>query len=150
MNKKGFTLIELLAIIAIITIPKINKITEKSRKNSASLSAMGYMDVVEKYIMIESQNDEDFNLEGEFNVIDGVLQLGSDEYSINNTSNMLKIKYSSTTIDGTDGTKQWYWTQSARFNANSYFTNITDSGYVDSSSNASNSAGVAPAFRILD
>ena len=68
MDKKGFTLIELLAIIvilaiiAVITIPKITKITEKSRKDSAGISAMGYMDAVEKYIMVQSQNDENFEL----------------------------------------------------------------------------------------
>ena len=89
MNRKGFTLIELLAIIvilaiiAVITIPKITKITEKSRKDSASLSANGYIEAVEKYAMIESQNDDEFEMEGEFTILDGVLSQDSETYTIN-------------------------------------------------------------------
>ena len=89
MKNKGFTLIELLAIIvilaiiAVITIPKITKITEKSRKDSASLSANGYIEAVEKYAMINSQNDDEFEMEGEFEVIDGNLSKESDTYKIN-------------------------------------------------------------------
>ena len=58
MNKKGFTLIELLAvivilaIIAIIAVPQILGVVEKSRKSSAESSALGYIDAVEKQMMI--------------------------------------------------------------------------------------------------
>ena len=58
MNKKGFTLIELLAvivilaIIAVIATPTILGVIEKARKESAESSALGYIDAVEKQIMI--------------------------------------------------------------------------------------------------
>ena len=56
--KKGFTLIELLAvivilaIIAIIAVPQILGVVEKARKSSAESSALGYIDAVEKQMMI--------------------------------------------------------------------------------------------------
>lgn len=58
MKNKGFTLIELLAvivilaIIAIIATPKILDVVEESRKNAAESSALGYIDAVEKQLMI--------------------------------------------------------------------------------------------------
>ena len=58
MNKKGFTLIELLAVIVILAIialiatPTILGVIEKARKESAEASALGYIDAVEKQIMI--------------------------------------------------------------------------------------------------
>ena len=54
----GFTLIELLAvivilaIIALIAVPTILGVIEKARKSSAESSALGYIDAVEKQIMI--------------------------------------------------------------------------------------------------
>ena len=54
----GFTLIELLAvivilaIIAIIAVPQILGVVEKSRKSAAESSALGYIDAVEKQMMI--------------------------------------------------------------------------------------------------
>ena len=54
----GFTLIELLAvivilaIIAIIAVPQILGVVEKARKSSAESSALGYIDAVEKQMMI--------------------------------------------------------------------------------------------------
>ena len=56
--KKGFTLIELLAvivilaIIAIIAVPQILGVVEKARKSAAESSALGYIDAVEKQMMI--------------------------------------------------------------------------------------------------
>ena len=56
--KKGFTLIELLAvivilaIIALIAVPQILGVVEKARKSSAESSALGYIDAVEKQMMI--------------------------------------------------------------------------------------------------
>ena len=58
MNKKGFTLIELLAVIVILSIialiatPTILGVIEKAKKGAASSSALGYIDAVEKQIMI--------------------------------------------------------------------------------------------------
>ena len=58
MKKKGFTLIELLAVIVILAIialiatPTILGVIEKARKGAAKSSALGYIDAVEKQIMI--------------------------------------------------------------------------------------------------
>ena len=54
----GFTLIELLAvivilaIIAVIAVPQILGVIEKSRKGAAESSALGYIDAVEKQMLI--------------------------------------------------------------------------------------------------
>ena len=62
--KKGFTLIELLAvivilaIIAIIAVPQILGVVEKARKSSAESSALGYIDAIEKQIMIDMLDTE--------------------------------------------------------------------------------------------
>ena len=56
--KKGFTLIELLAVIVILAIialiatPMILGVIETARKGAAKTSALGYLDAVEKQIMI--------------------------------------------------------------------------------------------------
>ena len=56
--KKGFTLIELLAvivilaIIAVIAVPQILGVIEKTRKGAAESSALGYIDAVEKQMLI--------------------------------------------------------------------------------------------------
>ena len=58
MNKKGFTLIELLAVIVILAIialiatPTILGVIEKAKKGAAESSALGYIDAVEKQVMI--------------------------------------------------------------------------------------------------
>ena len=58
--KKGFTLIELLAvivvlaIIAVIAVPTILNVVEKARKGAAVSSAYGYIDAVEKYIVMHN------------------------------------------------------------------------------------------------
>ena len=89
-NNKGFTLIELLtilivlAIIAVITIPKISKITEKSKKDGAAMSALGYIDAVEKYYAHKTKgnfNDE-FELEGEYTVEDGKLKKQTEIHNV--------------------------------------------------------------------
>ena len=60
MDKKGFTLIELLAvivilaIISVIALPKILNVVEEAKKGSAEASALGYIDAVEKQIMINA------------------------------------------------------------------------------------------------
>lgn len=58
-SRKGFTLIELLAVIVILAIialiatPTILGVIDKARKGSAESSALGYIDAVEKQIMID-------------------------------------------------------------------------------------------------
>ena len=69
MNKKGFTLIELLAVVVILAIivliafPVVSNIIENSRKNSAVSSANGYIDAIEKYMMLHSINESLYPLE---------------------------------------------------------------------------------------
>ena len=90
MNKKnGFTLVELLAIIVIlsiiafITIPKINQITEKSRRDSAAVSALGYIDAVEKYYFEKNQNIiDEFVFTGEYDVENGSIIDGTETHRI--------------------------------------------------------------------
>lgn len=66
MKRKGFTLIELLAvivilaIIALIAVPTIIKVVEKSKKGSALSSAYGYIDAVEKYIMMHDLDSKKY------------------------------------------------------------------------------------------
>ncbi len=65
--KKGFTLIELLAVIVILAIialiatPRILNIVEKARKGAAESSALGYIDAVEKQILINQMDDKSEN-----------------------------------------------------------------------------------------
>ena len=63
MKKKGFTLIELLAVIVILAIialiatPTILGVIEKARKGATEQSALGYIDAIEKQIMINDTNN---------------------------------------------------------------------------------------------
>ena len=72
MNKKGFTLIELLAvivvlaIIALIATPMILNVVEKARKGAAKSSALGYVDAVEKQIMVNQLNENPEINDGEY------------------------------------------------------------------------------------
>ena len=83
MNKKGFTLIELLAVIVILAIialiatPVVLGVIEKAKKGAASSSALGYIDAVEKQIMI-SEVDSSTN-----KIQDGI-------YSVNDLNVSLK------------------------------------------------------------
>lgn len=58
MRKYGFTLVELLAVVVIISvislisIPIITNVIEKAKKGAAESSAISYIDVVEKQVMI--------------------------------------------------------------------------------------------------
>lgn len=117
--KKGFTLIELLAVIVILAIialiatPSILNVIEKSRKGSAESSALGYIDAVEKKVIIEELNNNilkdgiygvteiDVDLKG-MNPIDGwfLIKQGQiknyslkfDDYSITSINNVKKIE----------------------------------------------------------
>ena len=74
MNKKGFTLIELLAvivvlaIIALIATPMILNVVEKARKGAAKSSALGWIDAVEKQIMVNQLNENPEILDGEYSL----------------------------------------------------------------------------------
>ena len=64
-SNKGFTLIELLAVIVILAIialiatPMILGVVEDARKSAAVSSANGYIDAIEKQIMIDAMGDEE-------------------------------------------------------------------------------------------
>lgn len=90
--KKGFTLIELLAVIVILAIisliatPLILNVVEDTKKKSAEVSAYGYVDAVEKQVMI-NQLDTD----GSNDIKDG-------SYSIT------KLRNKNVTVKGTEPT----------------------------------------------
>lgn len=74
MNNKGFTLIELLAVIvilaviALIAVPIILNVIDKAKQGAAESSALGYVDAVEKQVMINNLKKDDTLLitEGEY------------------------------------------------------------------------------------
>lgn len=64
MKKKlGFTLVEVLAVIVILAIisaiivPIVLNLIEKSKKNTASISALGYVDAIDKKVSMSSMLD---------------------------------------------------------------------------------------------
>ena len=84
--KKGFTLIELLAVIVILAIialiatPMILGVIETARKGAAKTSALGYLDAVEKQIMI-NQLDSDITND----IKDGNYNLPMNNISVKGT-----------------------------------------------------------------
>ena len=68
MNKKGFTLIELLAIIvilaiiAVITVPIILGIIDEAKQKSATNSAYGYKDAINKLYATKLLNNNDYKM----------------------------------------------------------------------------------------
>ena len=62
MKNKGFTLIELLAVIVILAIialiatPMILGVIDTAKRGSAESAALGYVDAVEKSVMIKQVN----------------------------------------------------------------------------------------------
>ena len=66
-SNKGFTLIELLAVIVILAIialiatPMILNVVETAREGAAKSSVLGYVDAVEKQIMINQVDNEEGN-----------------------------------------------------------------------------------------
>ena len=83
MKKKGFTLIELLAVIVILAIialiatPTILGVIEKAKKGAAESSALGYIDAIEKQIMISEVDSSTIKIQ------DGI-------YSVNDLNVSLK------------------------------------------------------------
>ena len=67
MKKKGFTLIELLAvivvlaIIALIAVPRILNVVDKAKISSERVSILGYIDAVEKQIIINQLDSNNSN-----------------------------------------------------------------------------------------
>ena len=88
MKEKGFTLIELLAIIvilaiiAVITIPQIMNVVEDSKKSATKDSAYGYKNAVHQYYLTNSSNDDEFDLNGSYDVIDGAIVARGNTYNI--------------------------------------------------------------------
>lgn len=76
MKKRGFTLIELLAVIVILTIlalivfPTISGLIDKTKMRGVELSALNYIDAVEKQAIINELDDNDLT-----NIIDGVYEI---------------------------------------------------------------------------
>ena len=64
-NKKGFTLVELLAVIVILAIialiatPIILNVIDSARKNAAINSAYGYMEAIEKSVVLSGFSGDD-------------------------------------------------------------------------------------------
>ena len=94
MNRsKGFTLVELLAIIvilsviAIITVPRITRMIDDSKKDAVNVSALHYLDAIEKYYMENSRFNSDvkFRLNGEYTVENGVLKNDDETHNISIT-----------------------------------------------------------------
>ena len=70
MKKKGFTLVELLAvivilaIIAVIATPLILNVIDNAKKGASESSALGYIEGIEKYIVLnEVTKEKDFSFE---------------------------------------------------------------------------------------
>jgi prepilin-type N-terminal cleavage/methylation domain-containing protein len=92
MNKnKGFTLVELLAIlvilavIAVITVPRITTMIDDSKKDAVNVSALHYLDAVEKYYVDNSRfgADETFELNGYYDIQNGNLIKDEEVHNIN-------------------------------------------------------------------
>lgn len=103
-SNKGFTLIELLAVIVILAIialiatPTILGVIETAREGAASSSALGYIDAVEKQIMLDEFAATDAEKTG---------IKGKGSYAVSAIKN-INIKgdapVSGTVVIGTDGT----------------------------------------------
>lgn len=82
-NKKGFTLIELLAVIVILAIialiatPIILNVIDTARKGAKESSALGYIDAVEKHVMI-SQVENDLIIPSGTYTVAALTELGVD------------------------------------------------------------------------
>ena len=101
MKKKGFTLVELLAVtvilavIALIATPTILGVIEKAKKEAAEQSAYGYIDAIEKQILInETSNSKEQIKDGIYNVSDLEVSYKGE-----------KIKYGQVTIEKGKATK---------------------------------------------
>ena len=101
--KKGFTLIELLAvivvlaIIALIATPMILNVVEKARKGAAVSSAYGYIDAVEKYIVMHNIDSTKYPYELNNNTLN-VSKANNDTPALNTIINVKGKKPESGTV----------------------------------------------------
>ena len=99
--KKGFTLIELLAvivvlaIIALIATPQILNVVEKARKGAAVSSAYGYIDAVEKYIVMHNIDSTKYPLNLEKNQ---TYQISRKQFKANLSLGLIDKVYAEETI----------------------------------------------------
>ena len=109
-SNKGFTLIELLAVIVILAIialiatPIILGVIDTAKKGAAESSALGYIDAVEKQVMInevEGTDAEKFALTGVLKY--NVTQLGSKKVAVKGE----KPGEASEVVIGTDGSVKY-------------------------------------------
>ena len=170
-SRKGFTLIELLAvivilaIIALIAIPQILGVIETARKGAAKDSALGYVDAVEKSMMLAMIGPDaaTINFNGEYTTTKsqgteaGTYELTAPSTSATNIDVQLKgtlpdeggkVCISGNAVAGArltfnNGSHKVY----VDANGNAY--NEGDAGYVETltcnTSNASNTSSSTPA-----
>ncbi len=87
--KKGFTLIEMLAvlflllILSAIVVPEAVKRTNKAEEDTISANVLNYIKEVETSVVNEIGKDDGVNLEGTFQVNDGILTNETISYPIN-------------------------------------------------------------------
>ena len=80
-SNKGFTLIELLAVIVILAVialiatPMILNVVETAKKGAAESSVLGFVDAVEKQIMINTVENEATINDGEYTVTEGTAKI---------------------------------------------------------------------------
>ncbi len=126
MKKKGFTLVELLAvivilaIIALISTPIILGVIETAKKGAAEQSALGYIDAVEKQIVINSM-DEDKNNDFE--------NKEYNEYTIYELTN-LGVKVKGTVPKGGNITIKNGKVESATLTVGDYNVKVEENGKV--------------------
>ena len=88
MKNKGFTLIELLAVIVILAIialiatPMVLGVIDTAREGSAKSAALGYVDAVEKTIMIDQIAEETSYPAGTYTVTNGNLVSGTTTINV--------------------------------------------------------------------
>ena len=98
MKNKGFTLIELLAVIVIlaiislIAVPMILGVVEEAKKRAAESSALGYIDAVEKYMVMTEFENSSILADGLYYVINNsyykLINLNNDIF----LNNIIKVK----------------------------------------------------------
>ena len=98
MNRRGFTLIELLAvivilaIIALIAIPQILGVIETARKGAAKDSAYGYIDAVEKYMVMHDVDSAKYQHDLRDNTWDVANSTTKNEVTVPALNSIIKVK----------------------------------------------------------
>lgn len=87
-NKKGFTLVELLAVIVILAIialiatPIILNVIDSARKNAAINSAYGYMEAIEKSVVLSGFSEGDAASQKMATIENGTYTISNDGKTI--------------------------------------------------------------------